>query len=178
MRTTLVLTIIGTDRPGLISALSDAIAAFEGNWTETRMASLAGKFAGILRVTVPQPRADALIAALQKLESTGLQLVIEKSADEPPPPPSRVLELELIGQDRPGIVRDISRVLAERGINIEELESVCMSGSFSGEALFKAQARLQVPRELATAELRTVLEALANELMVDISLDEAGSNED
>lgn len=178
MRTSIVLTVIGDDRPGLVSTLSDTIAAFEGNWTETRMASLAGKFAGILLVTVPQPHADALITALRELKSRGFQLVVERSIGAAPAPASRLLELELVGQDRPGIVRDISRVLAERGINIEELETECVSGSFSGEALFKAQARLQVPREIATAELRDVLEALANELMVDISLDEADSNDD
>lgn len=178
MRTSLVLTVIGNDRPGLVSALSDTIAGFEGNWTGTRMATLAGKFAGILLVTVPQAQAEGLIAALRKLESRGLRVVVERSAEAVSAAPARALVLEFIGQDRPGIVRDISRVLAERGINIEEMESVCLSGSFSGEALFKAQARLQVPREIATAELRNVLEALANELMVDISLDEAAPEDD
>ena len=177
MRTSLVLTVVGDDRPGLVSTLSDTIAAFDGNWTETRMASLGGKFAGILLVTVPQPRADALIGALGKLEAPSLRLVIGRSAVAAPAG-SRLLELDLVGHDRPGIVRDISHLLAERGVNIEELETACVSGSFSGETLFKAQARLRVPRELATAELRTVLEALANELMVDVSLDEAGAHDD
>jgi glycine cleavage system regulatory protein len=176
MRTSLVLTVIGDDRPGLVNALSDTIAAFDGNWTETRMASLGGKFAGILLVTAPQPNADALITALRKLEAQWLHLAIDRSRGEAPAG-SRLLELELVGQDRPGIVRDISHLLAERGINIEELETACVSGSFSGEALFKAQARLRVPPQVATAELREVLEALANELMVDISLDEAGPHE-
>lgn len=178
MRTSLVLTVVGNDRPGLVSTLSDTIAAFEGNWTETRMASLGGKFAGILLVTVPQTQADALIGALRKLEAQWLHLVIERSAAEASPGGSRLLELELVGQDRPGIVRDISRLLAERGVNIEDLETACVSGSFSGETLFKAQARLRVPRELATAGLRALLETLANELMVDVSLDEAAAQDD
>ena len=176
MRTSLVLTVIGNDRPGLVSTLSDTIAASDGNWTETRMASLGGKFAGILLVTVPQAKADALIGALQNLEAESLHLTIGQITGAAPPEGSRLLALELVGQDRPGIVRDISHLLAEHGINIEELETACVSGSFSGEALFKAQARLRVPRQVPTAELRTGLEALANELMVDISLDEAGSN--
>lgn len=173
MRTPLVLTVIGDDHPGLVSALSDTIAAFDGNWTETRMASLGGKFAGILLVTVPQSKADALIQALRQLEGQSLHLAIGRSTAEAPPG-SRLLVLDLIGQDRPGIVRDISHVLAKLGINIEELETACVSGSFSGEAMFKALARLRVPRQVATTELRTVLEAIASELMVDISLDEAG----
>jgi glycine cleavage system regulatory protein len=177
MRTSLVLTVIGDDRPGLVSALSDEIVAFDGNWTETRMASLGGKFAGILRVTVPLARVDALIAALRKLDEQSLQLVIQRSTAEEPFTGSRILELDLIGQDRPGIVRDISRLLADHGVNIEELETTCVSGSFSGEALFKARARLSLPPDLSTAALRNALEALANELMVDISLDETGSKE-
>jgi glycine cleavage system regulatory protein len=176
MRTSLVLTVVGDDRPGLVNALSDTIAAFDGNWTETRMASLGGKFAGILLATVPQSKAESLIGALRELEGQALHLVIGRSTGKVPAG-SRVLVLELVGQDRPGIVRDISHLLAERGINIEELETACVSGSFSGEALFKAQARLRVPPQVATAELRAVLEALANELMVDISLDEADPEE-
>lgn len=173
METSLVLTVVGNDRTGLISALSDTIAAFGGNWTETRMASLGGKFAGILLVTVPQPQADPLICALQRLDARTLHLDIERS-EAHLPSETRLLALELVGQDRPGIVRDISHLLAGHGINIEELETACVSGSFSGEALFRAHARLRLPSELSAADLRASLEALANELMVDISLDEAG----
>jgi glycine cleavage system regulatory protein len=175
MKTSLVLTVIGDDRPGLVNVLSDTIAAVEGNWTETRMASLGGKFAGMLLVTVPQAQADALIAALRALEGPALHLTVERSGEGAPPAAGRLLALELVGQDRPGIVRDISHLLAAHGINIEELETACVSGSFSGEALFKARARLRVPREVTTEQLRVSLEALANELMVDISLDEAGT---
>ena len=125
MRTPLVLTVIGDDHPGLVSTLSDTIAAFDGNWTETRMASLGGKFAGILLVTVPQSKADALIQALRQLEGQSLHLAIGRSTAEAPPG-SRLLVLDLIGQDRPGIVRDISHVLAQLGINIEELETACV----------------------------------------------------
>lgn len=172
MKTSLVLTVVGDDRTGLISALSDTIAGFGGNWTETRMASLGGKFAGILLVTVPQAQANDLIAAVKRLDARTLHVDVERSEADTPSG-TRLLTLELIGQDRPGIVRDISHLLAEHGINIEELETACVSGSFSGEALFKAQARLRLPRELSTADLRASLEALANELMVDLSLDEA-----
>lgn len=175
MTTSLIMTVIGRDRPGLVRAISEKIAAFDGNWLETRMASLAGEFAGILRVAVPQAKADALIAALQSLESEGLRLIIEKSIGEPPMPAGRTLNLALIGQDRRGIVRDISGVLAERGISIEELETENISGPFSGENMFKARARMRVPEQITTAELRSALEVLGNELMVDVTLDEAAA---
>jgi len=87
----------------------------------------------------------------------------------------RRLNLELVGQDRPGIVRDISGALAQRGVSIEELVTDCVSGSMSGETLFRARAQLQVPAQVQTLELRRALENLANDLMVDVMVDEDGA---
>ncbi len=171
MQTHLVLTVIGRDRPGLVSAVSETIAAGGGNWLDTRMASLSGQFAGMLLVAIAPEKADALAESLRKLEAQGLRFVIEKS-DEPPPAAGRTLRLELVGLDRPGIIRDISHVLASQNVSIAELESDRVSGSFSGEALFKAKARLILPDELPVEALRGSLEALADELMVDLSLDD------
>jgi glycine cleavage system regulatory protein len=170
MQIHLVLTVIGRDRPGLVSAVSDTVAAGGGNWLDTRMASLSGQFAGMLLVDIASEKVDALVASLRKLEARGLRFIIEKS-DQPPPVAGRTLLLELVGLDRPGIVRDISHVLAAQNVSIAELESECVSGSFSGEALFKARARLTLPDDLDLEQLRQSLEALADELMVDLSLD-------
>ncbi len=171
MQIHLVLTVIGRDRPGLVSAVSETIAAGGGNWLDTRMASLSGQFAGMLLVAIAPEKADALVASLRRMEAQGLRFIIEKS-DEPTPTGGRTLRLELVGLDRPGIIRDISRVLAAQNVSIAELESECVSGSFSGEALFKAKARLTLPDDLHLEDLRQSLEALAHELMVDLSLDD------
>jgi len=172
MFTHLVLTVIGRDRPGLVSAVSETIAAQGGNWLDTRMATLAGQFAGMLLVAIAPDKADGLVAALEKLQAHGLRLVIERGVDAAPAG-GRVLHLDLIGHDRPGIVRDISAVLAAHNVSIEELESEQVSGSFSGEAMFKATARLRLPVDVDVDTLRTAVEALADELMVDLELDEA-----
>ncbi len=171
MQIHLVLTIIGRDRPGLVSAVSETIAAGGGNWLDTRMARLSGQFAGMLLVAIAPEKADALVASLRELEAQGLRFIIEKS-DAPPPIAGRALRLELVGLDRPGIIRDISHVLAAKNVSIAELESECVSGSFSGEAMFKAKARLILPDDLPLEDLRQSLEALAQELMVDLSLDD------
>lgn len=177
MITSLVLSVVGPDKPGLVNSLSDKAAAFGANWLESRMANLAGQFAGIVHLQVPSANADPLTAALRELESQGLRIIITKSdtksIGERAEPSSRVLKLELIGQDRPGIVRDISRALAVRDISIEELATEVVSGSWSGENMFQAKAQLRVPAGVATEELRRILETLANELMVDLSLEEA-----
>lgn len=167
----LTLTLIGRDEPGLVRALSERVAAGGGNWLESRMARLAGQFAGILLIEVPHERAEALVAELGRLAEQGLQVtVVPGAAEEPPAATRRAFTLELIGQDRPGIVREIAQALASQGVNIDELETKVESGSFSGESLFRAHARLRVPEQVDTDQLRDRLETLANELMVDITL--------
>jgi glycine cleavage system regulatory protein len=170
--TALTLTLIGPDRPGLVRALSERIAAVGGNWLESRMARLAGQFAGILLVDIPAGEVDRFIADLHALEDKGLRATVERGLREEPPAQHRTLLLELVGQDRPGIVREIAQALAGRGVNIEELTTRVVSGSFSGESLFEAQAKLRVPPEVPADDLQDLLEKLANELMVDISLDQ------
>ncbi len=174
MRTSLIVTVIGPDRPGLVSLLSDRGKAHGASWAESRMASLAGQFAGMVRFEVDAANAEALGAALAELESTGLRVVIGKGEGTPPRADARALKLDLVGNDRPGIVRDISRVLADCGISIEELDTEIVSGAMSGGDLFQLKAFLRVPVTLATVELRQMLEALADELMVDITLDDSG----
>jgi glycine cleavage system regulatory protein len=169
----LVVTVIGPDRPGLVSLLSDRGKAFGASWAESRMASLAGQFAGIVHFAVPADNAEALAAALRELSATGLSVVIAQSRGAAESSNSRMLKLELVGQDRPGIIRDISTVLAEYGISIQELHTELVSAAWSGEVLFQVNALLRVPEALGTDDLRRTLETLANELMVDITLDDS-----
>ena len=171
MPTSLVLTVLGEDRPGLVEALSHIIAAHEGNWLESRMAHLAGQFAGILRASVPEGNAAALLTALQGLAAHGLQVVVAPSSTDAPTPEARWLTLDLVGNDHPGIIRDLAHTLARRGINIDELQTACTSAPMTGAMLFKATAHLRVPWEVAVTELRIALEQLAHDLVVDITLE-------
>jgi glycine cleavage system regulatory protein len=168
MRETLVLTVLGPDRTGLVESLADRIAAAGGNWEASHMARLAGQFAGILLVTVEQGRGDALLADLRGLDARGLQVVCRPSGVHEAPVGARV-RLELTGDDRPGIVRDVARILAEHGVNVEELQSEVTSAPMSGDALFRARALLHVPSHVELSHLRGGLEALAGELMVDLA---------
>jgi glycine cleavage system regulatory protein len=137
------------------------------------MAHLDGRFAGLLRVHVPDARASELGDALRALEREGLRVQIEAGETPPADAKSRVIALELVGLDRPGIIRDVSRALAQRGVNVEELDTRCESAAMSGETLFRARARLRLPGSVKLEELRATLEKLAGELMVDLNLDEA-----
>jgi len=167
---TLVLTIMGDDRPGLVDTLAGVVADHGGNWEHSRMAHLARKFAGILQVRVPDEQVQALRAALDALHTGGVLHVMVEPGGEAQAPGHRRLSLELVGQDRPGIVHDIAHALAQRGVSIEELETGTRSASMGGGTLFHAAATLLAPESLPMHELEAALEALANELMVDVEI--------
>jgi glycine cleavage system regulatory protein len=168
--TDLVLTLIGPDRPGLVEAVAEVVAAQGGNWLESRMARLAGKFAGILRVEVPGDKAQAVLAALADLEARGLKVVCEPSSGAPAGSAGRSLDLELVGLDRPGIVREISQLLASSGANVEELSTDRSSAPMSGEMLFTAKARVCLPSGADLPSLRAALERLASDMLIEIRL--------
>jgi glycine cleavage system regulatory protein len=169
----LILTVVGPDRPGLVRTLSEAVASHGGSWLESRMARLAGQFAGIVLVDAPDAvLADSLLADLRGLEGHGLRILVQ-SGDAAGQEQGERLTLEVVGHDRPGIVRDIAAVVAASGINIEELTTGVLSGSFSGETMFKATARLRAPSPESIEAMRAGLEQLGNELMVDIQAAEA-----
>lgn len=173
MTASIVLSVLCDDRPGVVETLSGVLSRHNGNWAESSMLSLAGKFAGILLAEVPGAQVDAFIEALQELESEGIKVVAERAGAASGGEDSRFVALELVGQDRPGIVHDITEVLARYAVNVQELETTVQSASMSGERLFLAHARVFIPAGVDTEELRRELESLANELMVDVSLEGA-----
>jgi len=173
MVTSLVVTVIGPDRPGIVSLLSAKAQGFGANWAGSRMASLAGHFAGMVHFEVPPENADALAAALQGLESAELRIVIEKSGGAAIPEGRRAVKIEVVGHDRPGIVRDLSSALAQRGVSIVELHTEIVSGAMTAEHLFKVKAMLLVPKNVSNEDVRRAMEALANEMMVDLELGES-----
>ena len=173
MKIPLVMTVISPDRTGLVETLARAVADHGGNWLESRMCRLGGEFAGILRVELPAEKKSALLAALQKISTGGLQIVVRDDAPAPVPAASgRQTKLELVGSVRPGIVRDITRALARAHVNVEEFSSELTSAPMSGETLFRASARLQLPAQCHLAALKKDLEQIAADLLVDVSLAE------
>jgi glycine cleavage system regulatory protein len=177
MARSLVLTVIGEDRPGLVEALALLIAQYEGSWEESRMARLAGHFAGVVQVHLPAEQAEGLISALPSLIERGLQAsVVDSDWSLAQVDPRDTFRLELVGQDRPGIIRDISSALSSLGVNVQDLRTVVESAAMSGERLFRAQAELVPPANLELEKVRAALERLADELMVDMTL-EGGSQD-
>jgi len=170
--TSLVLTVIGPDKPGLVERLSHTIAKHEGNWLESGLSRLGGKFAGILVIQVPDEQVTALHHSLQDLQNSGLKIIAESADDQERATDLRPFTLELVGHDKPGIVREISQALAQRHINVETLKTELVSGSMSAELLFKAEAHLLAPADFDMDELQGAIEGIASDLMVDITLND------
>ena len=171
MKESLVMTLIGKDRYGLVESLAAIIEEHDGNWEESRLVQLAGEFAGLVHVHVPSERTAELENALAGLE--GMSVVVARATDEPPSStPSSTFTLEVVGQDHPGIVHRLSEAIAAQKINIEELETGVSSAPMSGEKLFRAKANLVASGDVRLEDLEARLEQLAADLMVDIRLAE------
>ncbi|MBM7505771.1 glycine cleavage system protein R [Agromyces aurantiacus] len=166
----LVLTVIGDDRAGLVEALADAVNAHGGNWEQSQMAELAGQFAGIVVVTVPAERADELREALDGLEGL-LEVAAHPGSEEPAGADHwRRLRIDLVGSDRPGIVHDVSAVLARHGLSIETITTERRDAPMSGGILFEAHIAVRVPPGGDPADVRQDLEQVASELFVDLTV--------
>jgi len=169
------MTIIGPDRTGLVESVARVVADHGGNWLESRMCRLGGEFAGILRVELPAEKRQAMLNALQNLQGAGLTVVVRPGDTAVAATPGRQTKLEIVGHDRPGIVREITSALARAGVNVEEFSSEVASAPMSGETLFKAAARLQLPDGCNLAALKKELEKIAADLLVDVSFAELGN---
>ena len=165
----LVLTVIAQDQPGLVERIAQCISEHGGNWLESRMSRMAGQFAGILRVDVPLQAHAGLVTALEALQVQGIRVQFAAAGTEPVVA-WQAIRLELVGNDRPGIVRDITRLLSSQGVNVESLSTEVVPAPMSGELLFQAQALLGVPQSLTLDHLQAQLETLADDLMVELKL--------
>lgn len=168
----LVLSVIGDDRPGLVSALADAVASKGGNWERGQLAQLAGKFAGIVVVTVPQDRSGELIAAVTDLEGL-LEVAVHSAGDaEVRHGEWASLTIGVLGNDRPGIVRELSAALSASGVTIERMTTGTREAPMAGGMLFEAELEVLLPPNADAATIRSDLERIAEELLVDLGIDE------
>lgn len=169
---TLVLSVVGDDRPGLVDAISAVVESHSANWERSQMARLGGKFAGIVQVSVADQNAEALRDALAALGHDGLlQVSVDRTGAAPESTGQRFV-LHLVGSDRPGLLHSVSAALAAVRASIEELTTDTVNAPMSGGLLFQATATVALPASVGIEDIRTELEALADRLMVDIDLED------
>jgi glycine cleavage system regulatory protein len=169
MKTSVILSAVGGDRPGLTQGLAEAVLAAGGNWLESHLSHLGGKYVGSILVELDAGRLGELNQAVERLNAGGLHVSIAPAGAEEPVE-GKPLSFELVGQDRPGIVHEVTAVLAGLGVNIEDFATRTDNGSWSGERLFRANARLTVPDGTSSDAVQTALEAISGEIMVDFTI--------
>jgi glycine cleavage system regulatory protein len=164
----LVLSVVGDDRAGLVNALADAVAAHGGNWERSELTELAGAFAGIVLVSVADDRAEELTRALRDLD--GLLRVTAHSGAVHPAPAGRVLTFTVLGNDRPGIVRDVTSAVSAHALSIDGFTSRTLDAPMAGGTLFEASVTVRIPEHADAAPIVAALERLADEIQVDLTL--------
>lgn len=169
MNQSVILTVVGSDRPGLTRAIADAVYAAGGNWLESHLSRLGGKYVGSVLVELPAGRLGELEAAAQAIDAVGLTVAIVPAA-EVPDRNGLPLGIEIVGQDRPGIVREVTTVLAGLDVNIEDFTTAIEDSAWSGAPLFRARAKLLLPASVSTDMVQEALERISGEIMVDFSV--------
>lgn len=173
MQMEMVLTVMATDRPGIVELLADVVASYDGNWVDSAMSRLGGEFAGILRIHIDDGKVAGLEKALEALSEDGIGISVRRDTAVNETDASKLgrkAYFEVIGQDHKGIVRDVSKVLADNQVNVDELRTHIFTGSMTGEHMFSAEADIELPDGLEMGELCEQLENLASDLMVDVKM--------
>lgn len=170
MQTCFIVTFIGDDRPGLVECVSSAIERCGGNWQESRLSQLGGKFAGLVLVALPEDAGEALQQELKGLASSGISVRVTPAAAATVSDEGRRVTLAVLGPDRPGIVREISRALAAEQVNVIEMESEVSSAPMSGEPLFRADILAEIPQSASMDALADALDVIAEQMTLEIDL--------
>jgi glycine cleavage system regulatory protein len=170
---TFVLSVTGSDRPGLTEALAAAVLSAGGNWVESHLSQLGGLYVGSVLVELGAEGAEALRKAVAAVDAHGLDVRIAPAV-ETTAPAGALVHIGLVGQDRPGIVRRVTALLAGLEANIEALDTRIAPEPHSGAPLFHMDARVRLPASQTAASIQAALEAISAEIMVDIALTPAG----
>jgi len=165
----LILSVIGSDRPGLTQALAGAVLSAGGNWLESHLSRLGGLYVGSVLVELEPQSVEALRAAVQAVDAQGLEVRIAPAVETPGAGGEEIL-FSLVGQDRLGIVHQVTAILSGLEVNIEAFETHITAEPHSGAPLFHLDARLRLPTHLSAGDVQAALEAISAEIMVDISL--------
>ena len=165
----LVLSVVGSDRPGLTRALAAAVLTAGGNWLESHLSRLGGLYVGSVLVELDADAVEGLRSAVSGVDAHGLEVRIAPAHDQPDAA-GETLDFSLIGPDRPGIVNQVTAVLSGLDANIETFKTWIDAEPHSGVPLFHMDAHLRLPAQLAASKVQAALEDISAEIMVDISL--------
>lgn len=166
----MVIGFIGQDQPGIVQQISRLVSDHGGNWMDSRMSELGGFFSGLARIEIDAAQFDALERDLGELY--GVLITVQDSVEVAINADALTMKLNIIGPDRKGILSEVSQRLADRGVNVMQMDTSVAPAPMSGEPLFTADAEVIVPAGVDVMKLSEDLDAIANELGVDVLIEE------
>lgn len=167
----LILSVTGSDRPGLTRKLAEAVLAAGGNWLESHLSRLGGLYVGSVLVEVDEDRIEALRGAISEVDAGGLSVRMSPAVESFAEAGGEVT-FSLVGQDRPGIVHQVTTTLSGLEVNIEDFNTRIAPEAQTGAPLFHMEARLRLPQGMGVQTVQTALEAISAEIMVDVAFGE------
>ncbi|WOJ96008.1 ACT domain-containing protein [Congregibacter brevis] len=169
MTTRVLISFFCDDRPGVIEQLSALISDHEGNWLDSQLSRLGGRFAGVLQAQIPQAQHEPLNSALNDLSGVGITASLTDAGDASEASLG-TQRLTLMGPDRPGIVRELTRALRSAGFNVRSMKTAVETAPMSGEPLFRAEASIELHEGSRLDELEWKLDAMAETMTLEIDL--------
>ena len=163
----LIISAVGSDRPGIVSEISGVITSHGGNVEESRMSRLGSDFAIIMLVTVAPDWEESLEVALKSITEL---TITTKPTNLSQVGDGKQFRIDLSGADNEGIVKVLSKYLAEKSINILEMETHTSQAPVSGTPLFNLNAFVSIPNDVEEKLIQADLSQIAQDLGVEIQL--------
>lgn len=163
----IIFTLVGSDKPGLISDLAKTVYEMGGNWLGSNFSHMAGHFAGFVQVDLPLEKHQALIERLSQHPDLKIHLLPGMTAHQEE---QQSVIIDIMGNDKTGIVQELTQILSQFNLNIVKFDSCLETAPNWGGELFKARAIITVAADFDLETLRDKLESVANDLMVDIEI--------
>lgn len=172
MKEHLIISAIGTDRPGLVNELSKIILQANGNIDESRMTVLAGEFAIILQVSGNHDDLVNLEKSLSvHMPEVGLQHLSKMSHIAPSGKPLQPYHIQVLSIDHPGIVNQLADFFSSREINIQNLQTDRYSAPHTGTRMFSVDMIIAVSEQVMVAELKDEFLNFCDGLNLDAEID-------
>lgn len=172
MRKSLVLTLTGHDRVGIVEEVTKQILPCGGNVESSRMARLGGEFAMLMLVSVPEQQFEELDNSIQTLSVKGYTVTTCVTQQDDPGQFQdwSKFQVEVFGADHEGIIHDITQRLAELNVSVETMDTGTSQAPLSGSPLFMMSAIVLAPPELKLDSIQDDLVKVGDNLNVDIEV--------
>lgn len=172
MSKALVITALGTDKPGIVKNLSKNILEDGGNITESHMMVLGGEFAMMLLITGDDTVLNKIKASLDTTgDSLGLTLIAKETQLKAEAQQRLPYQVSVVSMDHPGIVHDISDFLSTRDLNIEEIETTTYPAAHTGTPMFSLDMTISIPASSSIHALRDEFITFCDDLNLDATME-------